>query len=263
MLLGVSVVWIHVHADGDAELHHLVEVVDGMLHVLRDGAAGEGLEVEQTGIAPPLCVAGLDAEFALNLAETLGINEGLHGIPDGEEAAGLVHALVVLMAEFVPEDASALHLVVPGHVVEPGDEVLGARADVVVETAERLRILLDVGRACEGAVEAHADRVGLVVVGRGPVDSHPLGGIPRLGSVVVGTGKDVVDAEGHHVVDACLAASKHHAEEGGIDRWGIECGFEPFFGDVLRGQRWIPGRTAEGIPVGLSEVMAAPGDTPG
>ena len=117
MLLGISALGVFVHGDGNAELHHLVEVVDGMLYVLRDGTMGEGLEVEQTGVAPPLGIAGLDAELTLNLIETLRVDVWLHGIPDGEEMTGLMDTFVVLVAQLVPEGATALHTEVPRHVV--------------------------------------------------------------------------------------------------------------------------------------------------
>ena len=184
-----------------------------MFHVLRNGSLRERLEIEQTGVAPPFCVAGLDAELALYLVETLGIDIRLHGVPDGQEMARLVDAVVVLMAEFVPERTAVLHLVVPRHVVEPGEQVLRTGIDVVVELAECLRILLDIGGTRRGAVEAHTDSVGLVVVGWGPVGTHALGSVPRLWSVMVGAGKDVVNAQRHHVVDACLAAVQHQLEK--------------------------------------------------
>ena len=98
-LFVISALGIFVHRDGDAELHHLVEVVDGVFHVLRNGSLRERLEIEQAGVAPPFCVAGLDAELALYLAEALGIDIGLEGVPDGEEAAGLTDTVVIFVAE--------------------------------------------------------------------------------------------------------------------------------------------------------------------
>ena len=165
-----------------------------MLDILWDGTMGEGLEVEQTGIAPPFGIAGLNAELALNLIETLRVDVRLHGIPDGEEMTGLMDTFVVLVAQLVPEGATALHTEVPRHVVEPGQQILRTGVDVVVETAERIGILLDISRAIQRAVETHSDAVGLVVVGWGPVCSDAFRTVPGLRAVVVGAGKDMMDA---------------------------------------------------------------------
>ena len=53
-LLRIALCGVLIHGDGDPELLHLIEVVDGVLHILRDRTLREGLEIEQTGIAPPL-----------------------------------------------------------------------------------------------------------------------------------------------------------------------------------------------------------------
>ena len=152
----------------------------------------ERLEIEQAGIAPPFAVADLDTQFALYLIEALFIDPRLHGIPDFQETAGLMNTLVVLMTEFVPERATALHLVVPRHVVEPGQQILRTGVDVVVQLTELFGILLDIGRACECAVEAQTDAVSLVIIGRRPVGSQSARRIPGLWAVVVIAGKDVM-----------------------------------------------------------------------
>ena len=171
----------------------------------------EGLEIQQTGVAPPLCVTSLDAQFTLHFIEALTVHIGLHGIPYGQEMACLVDSVVVLVAQLVPEGATALHLVVPRHVVEPGQQVFRTGVDVVIQTAELFGILLDIGRTIQRAVEAQSDAVGLVIVGRRPVGTHSTWGIPRFRSVVMGTGKDVVNAQRHHIADASLAAVQHDA----------------------------------------------------
>ena len=213
MLLGISALGVFVHADGNVELHHLVEVVDGMLYVLWNGTMGEGLEVEQTGVAPPFSIAGLDAELALNLIKTLRIDVRLHSIPDGEEMTGLMDTFVVFVAQFIPEGATALHAEVPRHVVEPGQQILRTGIDVVVEAAEFIGILLDISRTIHRAVETHTDAVGFVVVGWSPVCSDAFRTVPGLRAIVVGAGKDMMDTQRHHVVDASLAAVEHKLEK--------------------------------------------------
>lgn len=236
-LFGISALRVLVHADGDVELHHLVKVVDGMLHVLWDGAAGEGLEIEQTGITPPLGITSLDAELALHLAEALGIDIGLHGVPDDEEMTYLAESVVVLVAQLIPEGASALHAVVPGNVVKPREQVLRTGVDVVVEPAECIRILLDVGRAFEGAVKAQSDAVSLMVVGRSPVDSHAPRTVPRLRAIMMRTSENMVYAQRHHVVDAGLTRVKHELDELSVLRrlaaWYVEGLGKPFLRNLL------------------------------
>ena len=112
-LLVVAVSGILVHGDVDLVAHHLVEVMDGVLHVVGDGEIGELLEIEQAGIAPPYGIAGLDAQFPLHLVEALCVHIRLHVVPDCQELPRLMHALVVFVAQLIPERTSALHLMVP------------------------------------------------------------------------------------------------------------------------------------------------------
>ena len=113
ILFGVSTLGVFVHGDINFELHHLVEVVDGMLHILRNGAVGERLEVKEASVTPPHGITRLDAQFALHLLEALFVHIRLHGIPCGKEAACLLHTLVIPVAQLVPEGPACLHLVVP------------------------------------------------------------------------------------------------------------------------------------------------------
>ena len=163
-----------------------------MFHVLWNRTLGECLKIEQTSVAPPFRVTCLDAEFALHFVEALGIDVGLHGVPDSEEMACLADTVIVLVAEFVPESAAALHLEVPRHVVEPCQQVFRTGVDIVVETAELVGILFDIGGTLQRAVESQSDAVGLVIVRRGPVGSHAAWLIPRFGAVMVISGKDVM-----------------------------------------------------------------------
>ena len=257
-LLGIALCRVLVHADGDPELHHLIEVVDGVLHILRDGTLREGLEVKQTGIAPPVGIAGLDAELTLHLRETLAIDIGLYGIPYGEEMTSLMKTIVVLMAELIPEGTTTLHLIVPGHMMEPGDHVLRTGIDVVEGLAEVGGILLDVTTAVGGAVETESDTVGLVVVWRCPVRAKSLWGVPGLWTIVVTTGKDMMDPQRHHVAYTGLTAVEHHLlhriHKFRLARKGLA---QQLVGNLLGGEFRVPGQTTEGIPVGLCEVVSA------
>ena len=95
-------------------------------------------------------------------------------------------------------------------MMEPGNHVLWTGVDVVEGAAELVRILVDVGTAIHGTVETESNTVGLVIVRRGPVWAQTLRCIPRLRTIVVTSGKNMMDTEWHHVVDASLTTIKHH-----------------------------------------------------
>ena len=63
------------------------------------------------------------------------------------------------------------------------------------------------------AVEAYRVVVGLVIVNRTPLDGVAGDEAVRLRTVVLVEGEDMVQADGHHVIDTGLAGSQHHAEK--------------------------------------------------
>ena len=166
--------------------------MNGVLYILRNGTLREGLEIQQTGIAPPLCITGLDAELTLHLTESLTIDIGLNTIPRNEELTRLLNACVVLMAQLFPEGATTPHAEIPRHMMEPGYQVLRTGVDIVEHTAELIGILIHVGTTIRGTIETQSDTVCLVVVKRCPVRTNTWRIIPRLGSVVVTSSKDMM-----------------------------------------------------------------------
>ena len=96
------------------------------------------------------------------------------------------------------------------------------------------------------------------------VDGAPLQRIiwleaPGVGTIVVVELEDMVQPERHHVIHASLAAGHHHFGH------RVHKGFVPGEGQLqplarygLSRETRIPGQTAEGVPVGLREVVAAP-----
>ena len=144
-------------------------------------------------------------------------------------------------------------------MMEPGNHVLWTGVDVVEGAAELVRILVDVGTAIHGTVETESNTVGLVIVRRGPVWAQPLWSIPRLWAIVVTSGKDMMDTEWHHVVDTSLTTIEHHLLHRGNQSLIVREGLtQPLIGNLLRRKIGVPSQTAEGIPVGLCEVMSAP-----
>ena len=63
------------------------------------------------------------------------------------------------------------------------------------------------------AVEADADRVGTMVVYGTPFNGVVSDVSVRLRSVMLIEGENVMKAEGHHIVNAGLTRTEHHAEK--------------------------------------------------
>ena len=160
--------------------------------------------------------------------------------------------LVVVVLQRLPERRAVFHLIVPGHMMEPQQQVLRARLYLVIHRGIRLPILTHGIRSCRGAVEADTVLVCFVVI-----DRTPLQGILRLESVrlrtiVVIELEDMVQTERHHIVDTSLTAllhdSRHEIYEVLVDGERL---LQPLPGNLLRCQRRVPCKSSEGIPVSL------------
>ena len=78
---------------------------------------------------------------------------------------------------------------------------------------------------------------------------------------MVVAGKDMVQAQRHHVVDHDLTAVEHHLLHGIHEcRFVRERLLQPLVRHLCGGQRGVPRHTSEGIPVGLGKVMPTPVD---
>ena len=141
------------------------------------------------------------------------------------------------MAQLVPEGAATLHLVIPGHMMEPGDHILRTGLDVVEGITERFWILFHVAAAIRGTIEAHSDAVSLMVVRRCPVGTQPLRRIPGLWTIMVPTCKDMMDTQRHHIVHTSLTTVEHHLlhriHKLLLTRKGLA---QPLVGNLLRGE---------------------------
>ena len=61
-----------------------------------------------------------------------GIDVGFGLLPGGDEVYHFVYTTLVAEVHLVDEGASALHLVGPGNVVEPKDELFGTGSQIIV-----------------------------------------------------------------------------------------------------------------------------------
>ena len=127
-----------------------------------------------------------------------------------------------------------MHAIVPGHVMEPEEEVFGTGLYVVESTSDVRSILTDSIGATAGTVETYALLISLVIV-----DGTPLQGIfsletVRLRAVVMVELENVMQPQRHHVVDTSFAALHHHLG-GCCHKAGVttEGQLQPFVGDFL------------------------------
>ena len=208
---------------------------------------------------PPPGIARLTFEAPQHGLIAFCVKVRLHVLPYLDELLCLTGSLLVVVAERLPEGVPIGHEVVPGDVVEPEEEVLGTGVEVVVERTERFGVLLRVAGTTAAAVEANTLLVSTMVVAGQPVLTGTLRSVPGFGTVVMATGKDVVQAQRHHVASHRLARveeeGRHGVEETGI---GGERLHEELTGYLLGTQALVPGQASEGVPVGLCQVVATP-----
>lgn len=70
---------------------------------------------------------------------------------------------------------------------------------------------------------------------------------------------NVMESEWRHIIHQRFVRFKHYAQEcAHRSRLLRERHMDPFLRNRLRRELGVPGQTAEGIPVGLSEVMSGP-----
>lgn len=153
--------------------------------------------------------------------------------------------------------------------MEPQQEVFGTGLPVIIQCTQRLGVLahvvgtdiaLETWFVVVGAIETEADGVGTVVEAGEPVLAPAFGCAPGFGTVVVASGKDVVESEWHHVIDQGLTTAEEQLGHGTDEVWvvGAVVGAEEVGGDGGGGGLPVVGEASEGVPVGHSEVVGSP-----
>ena len=149
-----------------------------------------------------LGVVELMLQTGINFLPALVIDERLGLIPDTNEVLHLFDSTVIVECHFLKDGATALETVGPRYTVEPEEITLRTGVDVIVELTIGLAILGSGVRAGMCAVEADRVLVGLMIVHGAPLVWHMRVVAIRLWAVMFVEGEDVVQADGHHVVDA-------------------------------------------------------------
>ena len=166
--------------------------------------------------APPFAgIVEMLLQAFVHLTIALFIHHRLQLMPCLNECLHLLHSAVVMILHLLPKGAAALHAIVPCHVVEPQQILIGTGGEVVILSAEGLAILADGIGALGRAVETYARTVCLMVIHGLPFLGEVGLVASRLRTVVVVCHKDMMQTEGHHVIHTCLMAAEHDVEGGG------------------------------------------------
>ena len=76
---------------------------------------------------------------------------------------------IIVELQRLPQRRAVLHLVGPGHMMEPQQQILWTRLYIIISTCEVLAILAGSICSLAGTLEAYALLVGLVVIDRAPL----------------------------------------------------------------------------------------------
>src|SRR5262249_31250075 len=177
----------------------LFESLLRLLNALWQRALGESLKIEQARIAPMNRVALLNLQLLRDFGVTYRINRSGQRIPLLARGSRPIYAALIMQRQFIPQDPSRTHAMIPRDVMEPGQKLLRARAQVGEEVTRR-RVILAYGIAPGlRAVEAKAAFVGAVIIGRVPIGA-PLFLPPRRGAVMMPAPHNVMQPKRRHVI---------------------------------------------------------------
>lgn len=202
-----------VETDTQTSLLTLIERVDRWFEIVGEGEAVERLEVEETTILPPLCIAGLGHEAKLHVGKDLWVNAILETVPLALQLTSLVQSMLIAIAELMPKGAARLALVIPAYMVEPEQVLVWTGGKVLHLITISRRILFGVlATGSRGSVETYTIRISLIIEDREPVATSALV-VPGSGSIVR-IAKLVMQTYRHLVIDHSLAATHQHIDEG-------------------------------------------------
>src|SRR5678815_824157 len=172
----------------------------------------DGLEIRDTRVAPPLGLRLLDPQERRDLVATLGVHLRPDIIPGLAHLADDLHSMRVAIYELVPKCAARTHPMAPGDMVKPQQIVLRHAPQVAEFCSYGRGVLRNGVSAAHAAIEADPLRVRAMKVHGRPVRSFPTIE-PRLRTVMMTLGHQVVQAEWRHVVHDRLARLHHHVDD--------------------------------------------------
>ena len=152
-------------------------------------------------------------QAGISLLPALFVDIRLGFVPDADEILHLLHTTTITVLHLLIDGTAALQTIGPGHAMEPQQVALRTGVDIVVERTLGLAILGRGIRTRMGTVETDRVVVGLVIVNRAPLDGIAGDETAGLRTIVLVEGKDMVQADGHHIVDTSLTGSQHHVEK--------------------------------------------------
>ena len=151
-------------------------------------------------------------EAGIDFLPALVVDVGLGLVPNADEVLNLINTAVVMILHLLNDRAAALKTITPRHAVEPQQITLGTGVDVVVYLTVWLAILSCGVRTSVCAVETDRVVIGLVIVNRAPLDGVAGNESIGFGTIMLVESEDMVQADGHHIVDTSLTAAEHHVQ---------------------------------------------------
>ena len=104
---------------------------------------GKGTEILQADISPFAGILQLVIHPGLHFVPALHIilEIGFHVIPDQAETLHVADTTVVFLLHLLPECETAAHLIIPRHMMEPEQILLGASLQVIIYLIQRFTVL--------------------------------------------------------------------------------------------------------------------------
>ena len=157
-----------------------------------------------------------------------------------------------MTAQFIPKRSSALHLMLPRHMMEPKQKLFRTSVNRIKLLSQRLRILCYSIASRMATVKTKTFFISLMIIRRQPIWTSTGDCTPRFWSIMMSPSENMVQSKRHHIIYNSFTATHHH-----IFHWTgklsicSECLFQPFLNNRFRCQFRIPSQTSECIPISL------------
>ena len=172
----------------------------------------QALEIGDGRTAPPARLVLFTPQVRRNRLPALGIDIGANARPGPAHFAGLGHAPVIVLHQFVPKRPARAHSIGPRHMVEPQQIFVRYAREVTEAPRDLRRILQHRLAAAPGSVESDAVRVGAVVVTGIPARLLQVAD-PRPGPIMVLSGHLVRKTQRRHEIHRRFARFHHHRDD--------------------------------------------------
>src|SRR5262245_4086700 len=143
-------------------------------------------------------VALLNLQLLRHFGVTFLVNGSGLRVPLLARGSHPIHAALIMQSQFIPQDSSRTHAMIPRDVMEPDQKLLRASGQVGEAVAHGWMILAHGIAACFGSVKPQAALVGAVIISRIPIVAFFLVP-PRRGAIMMPAPHNVMQPERRHV----------------------------------------------------------------